>query len=171
MMSRASNRARLFRKKAIIIFLIILAVVGVAVLSIVKINSVKPKYSFDDVLYQYFFTLNHYDYNADNCKIHSVEAYAIPDDKTTWRTHYFIRSKYTLYIDILEEWNEIDKIYYGDNGHLENFFCLNWTQEELEPFEEEYELFKKAVKDGEHVSLTKEEISQWIERIERDVER
>ena len=170
-MSRAGNRARLFQKKSIIVFLIILAVVGVTAFSIALIKKgTKQTHSFDDVLYQYFYILHHYDYNTDNCKIHSVEAYAIPDEKTTLRTLYFVRSKYTLYIDILEEWDEIDKIYYGDNGHLENFFCLNWTQEELKPFEEKYELFKKAVNEGERVSLTEEEISEWIERIERDAE-
>lgn len=82
------------------------------------------------------------------------------DENLKGVVHYYIHAKYRAYIDILEEWDDIDEVSYGDNERIENSYSLSWDS--IEGFEDVNERFNKAVKDGTHKTYTAEEIETLI---------
>ena len=120
------------------------------------------EYLFDEVADNYAFIFNRIFYNPEGYKFHSLDIYCLEDDDLPGIVHYFVHAKYRAYIEIDEEWAEIDEVYYGDNGMLESFYCLSWDT--IEGFEEVNEQFNIAVKEGHKKTYSIQEIQDIIDR-------
>lgn len=115
---------------------------------------------FAQVEEQYFHNFNVTFPNPEKYSFESFDAYCMEDKKLKGVLHYFIHAKYRAYIDILREWDDIDEVSYGDNGEIENTYCLSWDS--IEGFEDVNEEFNKALKEGIHKTYTTEEIENLI---------
>lgn len=141
-------------KKLLIIAIIILLVVGCA-LWVLSRRRGKISFEMNDQAFAESFTnLNEFPEQYDFI---SLDAYY---DSNTGM--YYYNAKYNLYIEIEKEWDEIDAVFYGNEGRIINFFCLNWA--DLSAFKDEKNGYENALKDGTHNTYTKEEIQQLLKK-------
>ena len=147
------------RKPSVI--LPVLAVLVIAALAII-LTACGKKYSFEQVENQYFHIFNSAFQDPEDYEFHSLEAYCMEDDNLPGKVHYFIHAKFKGYIDIDEEWAEIEEVFYGDNGELEGFYCLSWDS--IEGFEDINEQFDRAVKEGQKKTYSMQEIQELIDQ-------
>ena len=159
------NKTGVFLRRGLFIFLIILAILaGVFVWISFSKGKENNKISFNAIEEQYFAMFN-YDYPDPNSyEFQSLEAYAIEDEDAPWRVYYFVHERYRGWVEIDNEWADYDVVYYGDNGHLENFFCVNEPQAFLEFYREAMERYNKAIKEGVKKAYTLVEIQEMIDK-------
>ena len=158
------NRTAVFWRRGLFIFAIILAVsTGVLVWISFSKREEKNNISFNAIEERYFTMFNKDYPDPEDYKFQSLEAYAIEDEDAPWRVYYFVHERYRGWVEIDNEWADYDVVYYGDNGSLENFFCVNATQDILEFYREPMERYNKAVKEGVKKTYTLAEIQKMID--------
>jgi len=157
------NKKKLFSGKCkILILAFALIVSGVVLYFVLSKNKDKKEYSFTEIENQFFYMFNVTFPKPENYEFYSVEAYCIDDDNISGMVHYFVHAKYKAFIDIENKWAEIDEVAFGDNGRLENSYCLSWPS--IDGFESENELFQRAVREGTKKSYSAQEIQELLRK-------
>lgn len=145
---------------AVCIAVIILVLLGVVLFFDHRAKIKKENDYFDQILEQYFYNFNVAFPDSESYSFESLDAYCMEDENKKGVIHFYVNAKYKAYIDISEEWDDIDEVSYGDNGELENSYSLSWDS--IEGFEDVNESFNKAVKEGTHKTYTIKEINDLI---------
>jgi len=161
-MDAGINNKGIFKKRLLVSCIAFILIAGVIIVGVVLVKGKEDnKKIIDTMAAGVFYNLNGTFQKSEYCEIHSVDGYCI-ENKNKPYSNCFINVKYRAYLDFEDKWYEIDEVYYGKEGHVEGFYCLNWDS--IEGFETEHEEFERAVKDGYHKEFTSEEIRQLREK-------
>lgn len=145
-----------FKKPAF--WVIAAAVVACAVLALCFLTN-QRRYAdpmFETVEKQYFRLFNKTFSDPEGYEFHSLEVYSMKDENIPHRWHYFFHAKYRAFIEIDQEWSEIEEVTFGDSSGLEYFYCLTWDS--IEGYEQVNDEFNQAVKEWKKKTYTMEEI-------------
>ena len=159
--TRRSTHANM-NKIGICVFICFI-IIACGVLYIIQVKGKQNKdYHVDEAERQFFYIFNRTFSNPEGYHFRSLETYCLEDDISPERVYIFIRAQFDGYIEIDNEWADMDLVYYGENGHLDSFFGLNW--EDIEAFERHVEQYQKAVKEGVKKTYTLAEIQEMIDK-------
>lgn len=158
---KKSKRTNIY-KTGICVFGGIIALAFV-VLCVFQIKGKDNKdYHYEEAERQFFYIFNRSFPDPDGYHFRSLETYCLEDEISSERMYIFIRAQFDGYVEIDNEWADMDLVYYGENGHVDAFFGLNWKN--LEGFEKQVEQYQKAVKEGIKKTYTMEEIQEMIDK-------